>query len=292
MVQNFGRIRRQRQGRDALVDILYVDLSVQDPGFWSKLCAAAKRSAVNLKNESNGLVGNVDDYLEFCSVVGVKQFIEMDGCRMVNAYRAYGGTKESCGRCDNCMGGCAHTAASNRRYKALDQTNSHRIKCRRFFSMLEVACVIYNQPECDGKYENKCNNAGHSCFLCGWQGNFQAHRSANCKAKESQYMPNGYCWFCLGIKEDNGGVDDHGGQPNKCKMKKRLHRFFRHCFRKKYGNPNDNGESYVKFMGEIFANTETYYSKNCGACRKRGYSIGPVDLSCTICSIINICKYK
>jgi hypothetical protein len=55
-------------------------------------------------------------------------------------------------------------------------------------------------------------------------------------------------------------VEDHGGM-HKCKMKKRLHRFFRHCFRKKHGNPNDNGESYVKFMEDIFANTETYYSQ-------------------------------
>lgn len=53
----------------------------------------------------------------------------------------------------------------------------------------------------------------------------------------------------------------HGGTPNKCKMKKRLHRFFRHCFRKKFGNVSDNGKSYLNFMNDIFANDETYYRR-------------------------------
>ena len=86
------------------------------------------------------------------------------------------------------------------------------------------------------------------------------HQRATCAAKEFQYTPDGYCRFCLGIKEDTGGADDHGGM-DKCKMKKRLHRFFRHCYREKYGNPINKGESYVKFMKDIFANRETYYSK-------------------------------
>ena len=242
LVQNFGRIRKPSQGRNAVVDILYVSLEQE---FWSKLVADANRNAIKLKNEKNGLVVSVADYREHCSVVGVKNFIQMKGCRLVNAYRRYGGTEESCGRCDNCRGGCAHTAASNRRYRALIEANADRLKYRRFVNALEAGCVICNRQECDGQNETKCNNTRHSCYLCGWQGDFRMHQRENCTAKEFQYVPNGYCRFCLvGIKDDTGGVDVHGGF-DKCKMKKRLHRFFRYCFRIKYGNPNDNGESYM-----------------------------------------------
>eukprot|EP00563_Minutocellus_polymorphus_P017773 CAMPEP_0197723314 /NCGR_PEP_ID=MMETSP1434-20131217/5671_1 /TAXON_ID=265543 /ORGANISM="Minutocellus polymorphus, Strain CCMP3303" /LENGTH=223 /DNA_ID=CAMNT_0043308563 /DNA_START=439 /DNA_END=1111 /DNA_ORIENTATION=+ len=93
IVQNFGRIRSQCQGASAVVDILYVsDLS---SNFWNNLVADAKQNCIALTNPNNGLVVRGEDYMNHCSVVGVKAFVDMKGCRLVNAYRPYGGGEES-----------------------------------------------------------------------------------------------------------------------------------------------------------------------------------------------------
>ena len=259
LVQNIGRIRSQSQGENALVDVLYA--SDRNEKLLSKMEADAMKSAIELKNENNGLVLSEDDYLEHCSIVGVNKYIQMSGCRMVNAYRRYGGSNEVCGRCDNCRGGCAHTAASHRRTQALIQNHDYRMKCRSFFQSLQSVCSICSKAECDGHDEERCNGTKDACFLCGWRGHWTNHRRATCAAQERQYTSTHYCNWCLSPKIDTGGVEHHGGTPNKCKMKKRLHRFFRYCFRKKFGNVSDNGESYLKFMNDIFANDETYYRR-------------------------------
>lgn len=189
LVQNFGRIRPQSQGREAVVDVLYA--SDLQPDFWAELVLEAKQSCIELKNDKNALVVREEDFFEHCSVIGVKNFMRKKGCRLVNAYLAYGGTENSCGRCDNCRQTCAHTAASHRRMQALNKAENDRIQCRRVFQALMSACVICKRANCDGVDETKCNNARASCFCCGWQG--YGHPAKNCEAKESKYTPKGYC---------------------------------------------------------------------------------------------------
>jgi len=259
IVQNFGRIRSQCQGASAVVDILYVsDLS---SNFWNNLVADAKQNCIALTNPNNGLVVRGEDYMNHCSVVGVKAFVDMKGCRLVNAYRPYGGGEESCGRCDNCRENCAHTTGSNRRYQALVQHEADRIKGRRLFQRLSHVCIVCKSFECEG--QKNCTVVGSSCYCCGWTGNYKSHYSKSCAAKESKCVPDGYCRWCLAPRDDTGGKENHGGHPNKCKMKKRLHNFFRYCFRDdvkypNHGTPNDNGESHLKFIRNIFFNQQTY----------------------------------
>ena len=249
-MQYIGRIRSQSQGSSAIVDFLHVDDTPQ--AHWNNMVADAKQNCCALMN--NDLVEREEDYLKHFSIVGVKQFVDMKGCRLVNAYRPFGGGEESCGRCDNCREGCAHTAASNRVHRNMMQTVNNRREAQKLMHRCYHVCIICKSSSCGGQ---NCSNRDE-CYCCGGKDHF----SHQCTAKENKYTPPGFCYWCLGCKDDTGGVESHGGQPpnNICKMQKRLSRFFQYCFHAEHGYQNDNGSSYLEFMKKVFASKDSYYA--------------------------------
>ena len=97
----------------------------------------------------------------------------MKGCRLVNAYRRYGGTEESCGRCDNCRGGCAHAAASKTTAVAPKrQKDSKRSTCK-----MRWACFAKKVPRWHHGHVGRGNRLLEPASLREQKDKRQRHRS-------------------------------------------------------------------------------------------------------------------
>jgi len=254
-VQHLGRIRKAKQGRDALLQLLFIsDLSADEK---ARHAEDAKITCARLKE--NGLVGDAKEFIAFCTPMALGKYVSKSGCRMANLLTTVGGSKKHCGRCDNCAGGCTFTSnilSSRARSDASKKLRNKFIKLRE---VLESVCLVCKSESCDG---TKCLKSG--CFKCGRTGDY-GHKSRDCLGSSGRYLKNlPVCQGCLCWKDDQS--DPEQCKDFRCKMKHRLLRVYQEAYydRTKHGShgtPNDNGESFQMWMLQQYSDKNVWYGK-------------------------------
>ena len=253
-VQHLGRIRKKKQGKDAILHLLYVnDLSADE-----RKQFVDTANIVYTRLHENGLIGSTKDYIRYCSPMALKRYVEKEGCRMVNLLSVVGGSKNPCGRCDQCKGGCSFTSNVVVQRNESDAHAILRSKFLKLKEMLEAICLVCKSKDCDGTVCLK------GCYKCGRRGD-RTHKSSTCNGHCNGYL-NGLpvCHGCLCWKDD---ISDHDSCKNfECKMKKRLLRLYQHLFRNEgaygySGTPNDNGKAFKEWMARQYADQKKWYSK-------------------------------
>ena len=254
-VQHLGRIRDKKQGKDAILHLLYVnDLSKAER---KKFVESAKLSYTRL--HENKLIGSIREHIMHCSPMALKQYVEEKGCRMVNLLLNVGGSRKPCGRCDRCRGSCSFTSNLIMRRKESDEYSELRAKFLKLKEILEEMCLVCKSKEC---YGTVCLKKG--CYKCGRTGDAD-HSSSDCKGKCGGYLKGmPVCHGCLIWKDD---ILDHDECKNfDCKIGKRLLRLYQHLFRDEdkhgyTGTPDDNGKSFKEWMARQYSDNKMWYRK-------------------------------
>ena len=84
---------------------------------------------------------------------------------MVNLLSIVGGSRNPCGRCDLCKGGCSFTSNLIKRRNESDEYSELRAKFLKLKEILEEMCLVCKSKNCDGTV---CLDKG--CYKCGRTG--------------------------------------------------------------------------------------------------------------------------
>jgi superfamily II DNA helicase RecQ len=274
LVQYLGRVREANRGENASMDVLFVsDLGEE---LWEKFQTNADLCAARMKE--NNLVASKCDYLEVCTPMAMKEWVETKECRMVAALSKFGGSETKCQRCDNCLRASLFLSKSLERTVNMNRAEAFHLEARSILAALRSNCLVCRDPACDGQgigeytsyVQGGTKLCNKGCFRCGRAGDWN-HKSSTCAAKAITYADGvHHCFLCLGPWKDTGGYKEHG--KGKCKLNHRLRGLYIWCYRnecrRKGNSMADDTEGFKKFMVRHFSDPHEWYRKLVVMCQE------------------------